>query len=126
MQEKFMNGEHKGIRFVTKVDKESAKMIKRFLEAGVQVRHVDNLPPIDFAVSDKEIVAKVHKVERETNDEKADFSNREISRDVKNVLVSTEQAYIDYFLYTFSELWNNGTNAEERIAYFEQSWNRNL
>jgi signal transduction histidine kinase len=120
MQEKFMNGEHKGIRFVTKVDKESAKMIKRFLDVGVQVRHVDNLPPIDFAVSDKEIVAKVHKVERELNYEKADFGNREISQDVKNVLVSTEQAYIDYFLYTFSDLWNNGTNAEERIAFLEQ------
>ena len=42
------------------------------------MRHVDNLPPIDFAVSDKEIVAKVHKVEREMMDEKFD-SNREIS-----------------------------------------------
>jgi signal transduction histidine kinase len=120
MQEKFMNGEHMGIRFVTKVDRHSTNMIKRFLEAGVQVRHVDNLPPIDFAVSDKEIVAKVHKVEREITEEKHDSGNGEISLDVKNVLVSTEQAYIDYFLYTFSELWNNGTNAEERIAYLEQ------
>ena len=119
MQEKFSNGEHKGIRFVTKVDKKSATMVKRFLEAGVEVRHVDNLPPIDFAVSDKEIVAKVHKVEREVMDEKVD-SSREISQDVKNVLVSTEQAYIDYFLYTFSELWSNGTDAQERIAYIEQ------
>ena len=115
-----MNGEHKGIRFVTKVEKHSANMIKRFLEAGVQVRHVDNLPPIDFAVSDKEIVAKVHKVEHEITDEKHGSSNLDMSLDVKNVLVSTEQAYIDYFLYTFSELWNNGTDAKERIAYLEQ------
>jgi signal transduction histidine kinase len=114
------NGEHKGIRFVTKVDKQSVSMIKRFLEAGVMIRHVDNLPPIDFAVSDKAIVAKVYKVEPEMTDEKFDSSNREISTDVKNVLVSTEQAYIDYFLYTFSELWNNGTDAAERIAYIEQ------
>lgn len=120
MQEKFVNGEHNGIRFVTKVEKRSANMIKRFLEAGIQVRHVDNLPPIDFAVSDKEIVAKVHKVERELTHERHDPRNHEIGLDVKNVLVSTEQAYIDYFLYTFSELWNNGTNAEERIAYLEQ------
>ncbi len=120
MQEKFVNKEHNGIRFVTKVDKRSADMIKRFMEAGVQVRHVDNLPPIDFAVSDKEIVAKVHKVEGELKEEKHDSSNHEISLDVKNVLVSTEQAYIDYFLYTFSELWNNGIDARERIAYLEQ------
>ena len=120
MKQKSVNGEHKGIRFVTKVEKHSANMIKRFLDVGVQVKHVDNLPPIDFAVSDKEIVAKVHKVECEISDEKHDSGNHETSLDVKNVLVSTEQAYIDYFLYTFSELWNNGTNAEERIAYLEQ------
>jgi hypothetical protein len=78
------------------------------------------LPPIDFAVSDKEIVAKVHKVESEISDEKHESGNHETILDVKNVLVSTEQAYIDYFLYTFSELWNNGTNAEARIAYLEQ------
>lgn len=120
MKQKSVNGEHKGIRFVTKVEKHSANMIKRFLDVGVQVKHVDNLPPIDFAVSDKEIVAKVHKVESEISGEKHDSGNHETSLDVKNVLVSTEQAYIDYFLYTFSELWNNGTNAEERIAYLEQ------
>jgi signal transduction histidine kinase len=120
MQEKFVNREHNGIRFVTKVDKRSADMVKRFMEAGVQVRHVDNLPPIDFAVSDKEIVAKIHKVEGELKEETRDSSGNEKSLDVKNVLVSTEQAYIDYFLYTFSELWNNGTDAKERIAYLEQ------
>jgi signal transduction histidine kinase len=120
MQQKSVNGEHKGIRFVTKVEKHSANMIKRFLDVGVLVRHVDNLPPIDFAVSDKEIVAKVHRVESEISDEKHDSGIHETSLDVKNVLVSTEQAYIDYFLYTFSELWNSGTNAEERITYLEQ------
>lgn len=41
MQERFAAGEHKGIRFVTKVDKHSVSMIKRFLEAGVMVRHVE-------------------------------------------------------------------------------------
>ena len=120
MQKKSVNEEHKGIRFVTKVEKHSANMIKQFLDIGVQVRHVDNLPPIDFAVSDKEIVAKVHKVESKITDDQHDSSKYESSLDVKNVLVSTEQAYIDYFLYTFSELWNNGTNADERIAYLEQ------
>jgi signal transduction histidine kinase len=120
MQKKSVNEEHKGIRFVTKVEKHSANMIKQFLDIGVQVRHVDNLPPIDFAVSDKEIVAKVHKVESKITDDQRNSGNLEPNLDVKNVLVSSEQAYIDYFLYTFSELWNSGTNADERIAYLEQ------
>lgn len=75
MQEKFVNGEHKGIRIVTRVDKHGASMIKRFLEAGVQVRHVDNLPPVVIAVFDEGIVAKVHKVEREIIDGSKDGHN---------------------------------------------------
>jgi hypothetical protein len=120
MLQKYRNGEHRGIRFVTNVDKDSTEMIKRFLDIGVQVRHVNNLPPIDFAVSDKEIVAKVHKVGQEFVLEKMGPSNPEFGCDVKNILVSNEQAYIDYFLYTFSELWSSGTDAAERRAYIEQ------
>jgi signal transduction histidine kinase len=116
MSEKRETGEHKGIRIVTTITKDSAEMIKSFLEIGVQVRHIENLPPIDFIVSDKEIVAKVHKVEQ--NVVSKDIADH--SWDIKNVLVSNEQAYIDYFLYTFSELWNNGSNASERIDCIER------
>jgi signal transduction histidine kinase len=119
MLQKYSKGEHKGIRIVTQINKESAEIIEKFLKIGIQVKHVDNLPPIDFMVSDREIVAKVHKVEQ-------NIANSNIKNiggenwDIRNLLVSNEQAYIDYFLFTFSELWSNGTSATERLECIQQ------
>lgn len=117
MLQKYQNGEHQGIRIITKISADSAPIIKKFLDIGIQVKHVDNLPPIDFMVSDKEIVAKVHKVENNLGSMKSIGGQ---DWDIKNVLVSNEQAYIDYFVYTFSELWSNGSSAKERIYYIDQ------
>jgi hypothetical protein len=39
-----------GIRWLTVIDKENKDLVQVFLNAGVQVRHVRNLPPINFAV----------------------------------------------------------------------------
>lgn len=117
MLQKYQNGEHQGIQIVTKISADSAPIINKFLDIGIQVKHVDNLPPIDFMVSDKEIVAKVHKVENNLGSMKSIGGQ---VWDIKNVLVSSEQAYIDYFVYTFSELWSNGSSAKERIYYIDQ------
>ena len=38
-------------------------LVKKFLNIGVQIRHVNNMPPIDFALSDKEIIATTEKTE---------------------------------------------------------------
>lgn len=114
----FEKGEHKGIRIVTKISEDTAEIINEFLDIGIQVKHVDNLPPIDFIVSDREIVAKVHKVEQNVMSSSKDIDGQNL--DIKNVLVSNEQAYIDYFLYTFSELWSTGTSARERIDCIQQ------
>lgn len=119
MLEKYRRGEHKGIRIVTKITKDSSEIVKKFLDIGIQVRHVENLPPIDFIVSNREVVAKLHKVKQNV----VNNSNRDsgdYNPDVRNLLVSNEQGYLDYFLYTFSELWSNGTSAKERLECIQQ------
>ena len=61
---KYRKGEHKGITWVTSItDKDSANLVRSFLNIGVQIRHVKNMPPIDFAVSDKEMMATIEKME---------------------------------------------------------------
>jgi hypothetical protein len=61
--DKHKKGEHKGIRLVTSItDKDSADLVKKFLKIGAQTRHVNNMPPIDFAVSDKEMIATIDEV----------------------------------------------------------------
>lgn len=112
LYEKIMNkaekGEHRGIKFVTTIaDKDSAKLVSKFLDIGVQIRHVNNMPPIDFALSDKELIATIEKVQ-------------EPEETIKSLLVSNEQAYVSHFAFIFNELWRDAIDAKERILAIEQ------
>ena len=106
--DKYKNGEHKGIKLVTTiVDKDAADLVKKFLDIGVQIRHINNMPPIDFAVSDKEIVATTERTE-------------EPEEIIRSLLVSNEQAYINHYAFIFNELWRDAIDARERILTIEQ------
>jgi len=105
MQE-YSKGEHKGITLVTSIDRESVDIARKFLSIGVQIRHVKNMPPIDFAVSDKEIIATIEKMES--------------GQMIQNLLVSAEQPYIDHFTSIFDELWKNGIDAKDRIKAIQE------
>jgi signal transduction histidine kinase len=106
IMEKYKTGNHDGIRVVTSIDKDNLELVRSFLEIGVQVRHVKNLPPIDFSVSDKDIVATILK-----------SNYGELNQ---NLLVSNEAAYLGYFVSIFEELWKGGIEAETRIAAIEE------
>ena len=106
--DKLKNGEHNGIKIVTTIaDRESADLVKKFLDIGVQIRHINNMPPIDFAVSDKEMIATTEKT----------GESEEI---IRKLLVSNEQAYISHFIFIFNELWKDAIDARERILTIEQ------
>ena len=115
----FKNGEHKGIRWVTNVDKDSTDVVKEFLKLGVQIRHVKNMPPIDFAVSDKAMIANLHEIEANRNIDRNDQSEPGYHNLVHNLLVSSEPAYIDHFISIFKELWSSGIDARDRIESIE-------
>jgi signal transduction histidine kinase len=107
--DKYKKKEHKGIRMVTSItDKDSANLIRKFLEIGVHVRHAKNMPPIDFAVSDKEMIATIEKAEGG-------------EENIKSLLVSNEFQYITHFVSIFEELWKDGTDARDRIKTIEEN-----
>jgi len=106
IMEKYKTGNHDGIRVVTSIDKDNLELVRSFLKIGVQVRHAKNLPPIDFSVSDKDIVATILK-----------SNYGELNQ---NLLVSNEAAYLGYFVSIFEELWKGGIEAESRIAAIEE------
>jgi two-component system, OmpR family, sensor histidine kinase VicK len=107
MTNKYRKGEHEGIRWVTSIiDKDNADLARDFLNIGVQIRHVKNMPPIDFAVSDKEMMATIERMER------GDIA--------QSLLVSNEPAYVNHFRSIFEELWKNGIDALDRIRDIEQ------
>ena len=103
---KIRNGDHDEIRIVTSVNRENVELVGAFLKIGVQIRHVKNLPPIDFSLSDKEILATI---------QKSDYGEMG-----QNLLSSNETAYIDHFSSVFDELWKNGIEAQSRINAIEE------
>ena len=106
VMERYRKGEHKGIKLVTTIDKDNADLVKKFLGIGVQIRHIKNMQPIDFAVSDKEMIGTTEKIEPEEL--------------IRNLLVINEQPYMSHFVFIFDELWKNGIDAKDRIAAIEQ------
>ena len=104
---KYRNGQHQGIRWITSIkDKDSVDLVRMFLDIGVQIRHVKNMPPIDFAVSDRVMMATIEKMEG--------------GEMAQNMLVSNEPAYINHFVSIFEELWKNGIDASDRIRDIEE------
>jgi signal transduction histidine kinase len=104
--EKQKKGQHKGIRYVTVIDKENIHLIKIYLQSGIQVRHVRNLPPMSFGVSDKQIAATIEKMEG--------------GRNVQSLLISDDPHYMKHFSSIFEELWKNGMNASDRLREIEE------
>jgi two-component system, OmpR family, sensor histidine kinase VicK len=104
--EKQKKGQHRGIRYVTIIDNENIHLIKIYLQVGIKVRHVRNLPPMSFGVSDKQIAATIEKMEG--------------GRNVQSLLVSNDPLYLKHFSSVFEELWKNGMNAFDRIKEIEE------
>ena len=75
------------------------------MDAGIQIRHVKNLSPMSFVVSDREIAATIEKVES--------------GKMVQTLLLSSEPAYVDHFKTIFKDLWKNGIDINERINDIE-------
>ncbi len=100
--EKVMNksrkAKHEGIKCVTYIDQENIGIVKKFMELGIRIKHVKNLPPIDFAFSENEMIATIE----------------------KNLLVSNEPLYIEHFRSFFEELWASGVDSAIRIKSIEE------
>jgi len=101
--------ENNGIKWLTHIndDKNSIEIVLKFLDAGIQVRHIKNLPPMNFSADSKSIQATIEQMD------KGKFMN--------NLLISNEPAYVNHFILFFQDLWDNqGVDAKERIRNIEE------
>ena len=99
-------GEGKGLRWITTIDKDSIDLVKIFLNAGVQIKHIKNLTPMNFAVDNRHFYATIDKMEG--------------GKIMESLLVSNEPAYISHYNSIFEELWKNGVDVTDRIRDMEQ------
>ena len=95
----------KAYRWITFIEKDSIDLVKTFLKEGIQVRHVKNLTPMNFAVDNKHFYATIDKMEE--------------GKIMDSLLVSNEPAYISHYNSIFEKLWKNGVDAIERIKDIE-------
>src|SRR5919107_4156904 len=99
-------GEHKGIRYITNIDNENLHISKTYLDYGIQIRHMKNLPPMSFGVSDKEIAVTIEKMEG--------------GKRIQSLLISNEPLYVRHFTSLFEEIWRNGIDGQYRIKQVEE------
>jgi hypothetical protein len=58
-------GQGRGVRWITSIyDASNIELVKIFLNAGVQMRHIRNLPPMNFAVDDRYFYATIEDMEK--------------------------------------------------------------
>src|ERR671924_345352 len=104
--DRYKKGQHKGIRYITNIDRDNIDIVKLFLDSGVQLKHIKNLPPMSFGVSEKEIGATIEKMEQ--------------GNVAQSLLISNEPLYVNHFKSIFEELWKNGVDAKSRIRDVEE------
>jgi two-component system, OmpR family, sensor histidine kinase VicK len=106
LEKQRMHGQGRGVRWITSItDKDSVNLVKTFLNEGIQVKHVKNLTPMNFAVDSKHFYATIDKMEE--------------GKTMQSLLVSNEPAYISHYNSIFEELWKNGVDATDRIKDIE-------
>ncbi|HYA81821.1 MAG TPA: ATP-binding protein [Candidatus Bathyarchaeia archaeon] len=104
--EKYKKGEGEGMRWIINIDKDNLDLVKVFLKSGIQIRHIKNMPPMNFGVSDVQMAATIEKME--------------YGKISQSFLISTEPFYIQHFNSLFDEIWKNGVDAKVRIADIEE------
>jgi len=98
--DKHQKGEGEGMRWIINIDKENLDLVKVFLKAGIQIRHIKNMPPMNFGVSDKGMAGTIEKMEG--------------GKMSQTFLISNEPLYINHFNSLFEEIWKNGIDAKMR------------
>ena len=104
--DKQKKGEHKGIRYITYINDQNMNLVKLYLNYGIEVKHVQNLPPMSFSFSDKKIAITIEKMED--------------GKLVQSLLLSNEPHYLKHFASVFQELWGNGIDAAVKIKEIEE------
>ncbi|WP_148685714.1 sensor histidine kinase [Candidatus Nitrosocosmicus hydrocola] len=108
-QRNYKKGKIKGsIRWITFIenDMKYVDIIRKYLEIGIEVRHCSTLPPMNFGVSDKQIITTLEEIQR--------------NRLFESLLYSTESLYIKHFNTIFERFWKTAIDAQERIDQIEK------
>ena len=97
-------GKHKGIRYISSINNDNLELAKILINCGVQLKHVNNLPPMSFVVSDKEMGATLE--------------NLEDGNAIQSLLISNEPLYIKYFASIFENFGKMELHMPHTVSKF--------
>ena len=103
---RYRKGEHKGVKYITTINRDNEGLVTLLLNEGLQIRHTKNLAPLSFSISNKEFQATAEKMET--------------GKMIRSLLVSTEPIYMDHYNFIFEQLWDNSIDAKDRITDIEE------
>ena len=107
------NGKQEGIKWITSINnKEDIGIVKLLIQEGIQVRHVFDMPFVNFTISNRHFASTIEKLG--------------ITKDLASVLISNDALYLDYYHKIFDKLWNNGIDAKSRIEDIEKGSQVNM
>ncbi len=96
---KFADG---SVKWVTSINNQKEiEVVKFFLKDGIKVKHISNIPSINFVISDKYFASTTEKVSG--------------TKTISNFLVSNDPVYIDHFSTIFDNTWKSSVDAVDRI-----------
>ncbi len=108
--DKYERGHHSGIRWITHIScREDAGLARLFLDIGVKIRSVRNLPPLNFLLTDKAFFSNTEKIDR-----------KEDRETINSLFTSNDGLYINQYKTVFEELWKNGIDAIDIIEDIER------
>lgn len=105
IMDKYENKYHEGIRWVISINgKEDIELVRLFMDIGIKIRNIKNLPIVNFLVTNKMLFSNIESKDTATD-----------SKQIKNMLVSNDPFYIKYYSSIFEELWKNSIDAKDII-----------
>jgi two-component system sensor histidine kinase VicK len=108
MQGRLLDGNKRGnnTRWVGEINNDNIQLVKSYLDLGMKIRHINNMPPMNFAVSSKELYITIDEMKG--------------GKTAKNLLISNEHPYIRHYNSIFEDLWNGSISAEQKIKEIEE------
>jgi signal transduction histidine kinase len=106
--ERYKQRKHKGIRWITSLNnKRDVESIKSYIEKGIEVRHIKDLLPNSFSLSDKAFLFTLGKIE--------EMGTREHC-----ILISNDKSYLNHYDDLFENLWKKGVDIHTRLRDIEE------
>lgn len=96
---------HEGIRWIVSVNgKEDVELLRLFMDMGIKIRSIKNLPIVNYLVTDKIFLSNIE-------------SNHASDHDklITSMLVSNDPSYIGHYKAIFEDLWKNGIDVGDLI-----------